>query len=175
MNEYITEAIVVEKEIAGENDKRVLLYTKDMGLVVARAKSASKITSKLSSHLEPLSLTRVRLVKKNSLQITDALKIGSINKTKESVSLLQFIRTFFSYDEPDAELWLLFKEKFEGNKDIRIEPVLKILGFDPLIANCNSCSSIGPQYFSALGNFLCNMCSRNINHKENLIDVTASI
>ncbi|MDO8574288.1 MAG: recombination protein O N-terminal domain-containing protein, partial [bacterium] len=79
MNEYyFNEAIVLDREPSGETDNRFSIYAKGFGKIVARGKSTRKITSKLSGHLEPGNLVKVRLIEKNGLQVVDALKSGKL-------------------------------------------------------------------------------------------------
>lgn len=59
---YATEGIVLKKLDIGEADVLYALYTKDFGKVVARAQGIRKNGAKLRGHLEPLSLSAVRLI-----------------------------------------------------------------------------------------------------------------
>ncbi len=112
MTDYNLKAIVLSKKESGSNDILFSLYTKELGRVNALAKGAKKITSKLAGHLEPLSLTHIRLVEKKKPHIADALLVDNFKNIrtnyqvfKEALTLLKFIEenTFeFQADEP---LW----------------------------------------------------------------------
>ena len=66
MQEHFTEALVLDKEILGELDYRVFLYTQQLGKIAAKVRSGRRITSKLAPHLEPLNFIQARLIEKNS-------------------------------------------------------------------------------------------------------------
>lgn len=59
---YATDAIVLKKLDIGEADALYALYTKDFGKVVAHAQGVRKNEAKLRGHLEPFSLSAVRLI-----------------------------------------------------------------------------------------------------------------
>lgn len=152
-SEYITRAVVLDKEPIGEQDLKVFLYTEKLGRVVAKAVSARKITSKLNSHLEPLNLVTVRLVEKNYFQITDALKIRSLSVN--NLKALNLIKEITADRQPDIELWSLF----EGflNED----QVLMTLGFDRRFAICQTCGDKGNLLFSVIDlDYFCDDCQR---------------
>ena len=103
MNEYyFNEAIVLDREPSGEIDNRFSIYAKGFGKIVARGKSTRKITSKLSGHLEPGNLVKVRLIEKNGLQVVDTLKVSSI---KCQVSDLYFLNKLLPEHDFDFALW----------------------------------------------------------------------
>jgi DNA repair protein RecO len=64
MHEYVTKAFILSTEPAGEANLRVTMFTQSSGKVVALARSARKPKAKLTAHLQPLSISRVRLRKK---------------------------------------------------------------------------------------------------------------
>jgi len=124
-SEYYTEALVLDKEPVGEADSRVFLYTRDLGRIAATAVSARKITSKLSSHLEPLNFVKVRMIHKNRFQIVDALKTESLPKNPNNVAIAHLIKDLTGDEQSDPQLWELLREKqFSG------EEILSALGFD---------------------------------------------
>lgn len=59
---YATDGIVLKKLDIGEADVLYALYTKDFGKVVARAQGIRKNEAKLRGHMEPFSLSAVRLI-----------------------------------------------------------------------------------------------------------------
>ena len=74
MQEYLSEAVVLDRLANGDLNGRVVFLTKRFGKLVGKARSIRKITSKLSGHLQPGNLVQVRMIEKNGLQIVDALK-----------------------------------------------------------------------------------------------------
>lgn len=152
-NEYFTQAIVLDKEPVGEADARVFLYTKILGRVTAQITSARKITSKLNSHLEPLNIVAVRLVKKNNFQVADALKLSSLPVDK--LEILHLIKEITPEVEADANLWKIIT--FPITSAITEDEVLQILGFDKKFAFCQNCGSKNNLSFSTAD--LCYFCS----------------
>jgi recombinational DNA repair protein (RecF pathway) len=175
MTEIVTEAIVLSKEPRREIDNRIFLFTESHGLLVANATSTRKPTSKLSAHLEPLNLVQVRIVKKNNFQITDALKIGSLPKTSEALSLLNFVKTFFSHEEPDRSVWNVLRDGSLGGQKISTRAILHLLGFDPESAECSACNKKNLLSFSVSGYFFCINCKSRRNSSEVFLDATLKI
>jgi recombinational DNA repair protein (RecF pathway) len=105
MQEYITDAIVLDKVDSGELDSRVFLYTKDFGKIVAKAKSLRKITSKLAGHLQPANLVAARIVEKNGVQLIDALTISRPEKRPEILKNLFLVKELAGEWQADPELW----------------------------------------------------------------------
>ena len=125
MEEYFTEALVLDKEPIGESDSLISLYTKELGKITARAISIRKITSKLSSHLEPLNFVDARLVHKNRFQVVDALKTGRLNS--KAIGTLHLIKDLSGEGEPDRDLWnLLKKGNFEGDEELEVGMQLRV-------------------------------------------------
>ena len=60
---YTTKAIILRREPYHENDARVAIYTRDFGKLVLVARGARKLSSKLASHLEPLNVCDIMVVK----------------------------------------------------------------------------------------------------------------
>lgn len=170
MTEYFTSALVLDTEDSAELDKTIYLYTKELGKVVAKAKSIRKITSKLAGHLQPLNFVRVRLVKKNGFQVTDALTISRVKFSQEALAVLQFIKEMTFELQPDKNLWFLIKKTFQDlrdNKKISYQPLLKALGFAPDFARCHVCASKFVAYFSKTEQvFLCRRCSSKVPKDE---------
>ena len=128
MQEYVTEAVVLDTVPSAELDVRVSLFTKKFGKLVARAKSVKKITSKLAGHLEPGNVVKIRLLGKKGFKLVDAPKEkeGSINPPD-----LYLLNQILHEAEPDHELW----ELLTGGA-FRWHEALRILGWDPAAADC---------------------------------------
>ncbi|MEK7185103.1 MAG: DNA repair protein RecO [Patescibacteria group bacterium] len=70
---YNTEAFVLSGMPVGESSRFIFLFTKDLGLVGARAQNARSVSSKLRHSLNDLSLSKVSLVRgKNAWRLTNA-------------------------------------------------------------------------------------------------------
>jgi len=170
MIEYLTNALVLDIEDASESDKVVYLFTKDLGKVKVKAKSARKITSKLSGHLQPLNFVKVRLVEKNGFQITDALVLDRVKASSVALAVLDFIKEMTYELQPDKNLWTLIKKTFQNlknNKKISYRPLIEALGFSPEFAGCDVCGSKKVVYFSKTEQvFLCEKCALKIDKNE---------
>ncbi|MBI2623458.1 MAG: recombination protein O N-terminal domain-containing protein [Candidatus Liptonbacteria bacterium] len=151
MQEYAGEAVVLRREPHGEQDSRVSLFTKRYGKLTAKAKSARKITSKLSPHLEPGLVTDIRLVEKNDMLVTDALK-------REKLALPP--STLFSLDRvlaeavPEEELWSMIR-----NGDFSWRAALGELGWDPREAACAVCAASPEAFHAGRQEFFCSSCA----------------
>jgi recombinational DNA repair protein (RecF pathway) len=155
MNEYVSEAIVLAKEPQGELDERVSVFTKNLGKFTAKVKSGRRIKSKLSPHLEPGNVIRIRMVEKGNLQVVDALKSARLSAPPHFFYLLSRV---LHEGEPEQELWRLLSE---GNYDWNI--ILAVLGWDPGRAACQRCNEIKPASFHiASQDFFCGSCDPNV-------------
>ena len=151
MQEYITDAIVLRRDPVGDSDLRISLLTKKFGKMVVRAKSARKITSKLSPHLLPAFLVKVRIIEKNGIQIVDAIKTG---KTAIDPGDLIALDKILQDSDLEPKLWPIISG---GN--IRWNDILTILGWDYRVAACHVCSGSPLVFFIPTQDFFCNNCS----------------
>ena len=152
MQEYVTEAIVLGKQPSRDCDSRYALFTRRFGKLTAKAKSARKITSKLAGHLEPGNVVRVRLIEKNGLQITDALKETRLWVSAEDCALLSDI---LPEGEPEPALWANCRAGIFVRRDI-----LRTLGWDPEYATCSVCGSLTLfSFYIPSQEFFCKNCS----------------
>jgi recombinational DNA repair protein (RecF pathway) len=153
MKEYVDEAVVLSREPHADADSRVTLFTRRYGKLTARAKSARKITSKLSAHLEPGQRIGVRLVEKNGLQIVDALKKSRVGISPHTLGVLAGL---LAEGEPDAPLWELLTQGQFSWAD-----VLGVLGWDPRGALCARCENGALSHFALRRQeFFCVSCIR---------------
>jgi recombinational DNA repair protein (RecF pathway) len=138
VQEYATDAIVLDKIPLNEFDQRVILYTHVLGRITAKIRSGRKITSKLSGHLEPMNIVSVRLIKKMQFQIADALKNDRITISPSALRLIQYMTV---HGEPDEDLW-------EGlTRGETVKKLLARLGFDATHAECYICNQAHPTHF----------------------------
>lgn len=166
MKEYLTSAIVLNVRPHKEYDRRVELYTKDFGLLKAKVIGGRKILSKLSPHLDVGNLIKVRFVQKTQFTLVDALeenKFSSLKKDERKAvlffRLLFLIRSLVPEAVPDSPFWYFFLRSLrEGRIDFKT--FLKLLGYNPALAECDNCRSKNPAYFQVLlQTFLCGNCS----------------
>jgi DNA repair protein RecO len=162
MKECVTDALVLDIDDVGELDRLVYFYTPTLGKVVAKARSARKITSKLASHLQPLGFSKVRLVEKNGVQVVDALLLRRLAKSREAVEFCQFIKEMTFENQPDRKLWLLVRKSFDDIKNggFSYRPLIEALGFGPNFARCSICQNKNVSYFSIKEQvFFCKRCA----------------
>ena len=182
MNDYLVDAIVLDKENVGEMDSLVYLYTKDLGKVIAKVKSSRKITSKLGGHLEPLNLVKVRLVEKKRLpaggqgfQVVDALAIKKFLVgrsapaflTAKFLRVMKFVKETTFECQADFKLWLLIKKILSSpaaDEKIIYRSLLKVMGFNPKFAECANCRKKEVHVFLPEEQiFLCRKCGGKIS------------
>jgi DNA repair protein RecO len=163
MHEYLTEALVLDKTAANETDLTVDLYTKELGRIKAKVTSGQKIISKLSPHLEPLNFSLVRLTEKNGFVVADALTQNKIKISKQALKLLAAIRELVFFEEIDPKLWFWLKKSLSAKSLFFFGQFLKILGYDPKLAECHRCHSRWVKYFLVADQiFLCRRCGFKI-------------
>lgn len=159
MNEYVSEAIVLSKDPQGELDERVSVFTKNLGKLSAKVKSSRRIKSKLSPHLEPGNLIRIRMVEKGNLQVVDALKSARLSAPPHFFYLLSRV---LHEGEPEKELWRLLSE---GNYDWNV--ILAVLGWDPGQAVCEHCKKVSPASFHITSqSFFCGLCDPGVRGEK---------
>lgn len=172
-NEIVTEAVVLGSDSQVNGDRRIHLFTRELGRVTAKAKAGMKMTSKLSPHLDLLNLSEVRLKNHNSYLITDALTKNRFENLRKQPELMERALEIFSlinlitpFNLKDPELWYhlaesMKKSKFDGRE------LLKILGYDPRLATCSLCEEKKTLYFIPLEqSFVCGKCSAKIDDSK---------
>lgn len=158
MYEYLTDAVVLERYAAGDKDSTVSFFTKRFGKLIGRAQSARKITSKLSGHLEPGIVLKVRLLEKRGLRVVDALKYA---RTTIALQDLRFLNRLLGDGEPDQRIWRMFlKGKLEW------KPLLALLGWDAAYARCASCGGVPEAFDVRAQEFFCTWCSSSLKQGE---------
>lgn len=155
MSEYFTRGIVLGRETKGESDDSFTLYTKDLGKVRATAKSTKRIVSKLSGHLQVGAVCDLRLTKKNSIQLIEAMSLKS-SLSADLHRFLGFVDQMTPYESPDHHLWhaieyVIEKDIFISGEDAIKSKVyrrlLDIMGFGPRLARCSDCGTSKIAYF----------------------------
>lgn len=162
MELYFPEAIVLNREDSNEVDSRFSIYAKGYGKFFAKAKSARKILSKLSGHLEPGSLVKIRLVGNGGLQVVDALKFGKVAVGAPDLHLLNRL---LPEQDFDFGIWEMLVGSPSASSGLKFSwpKALKILGWDPEHAGCQLCG--GKPVFFVLKNqgFVCDRCVLKVN------------
>ena len=61
MRNFQTEGLILKSRNLGENDKIVIILTKDFGKIEARARGSRKLLSQFTGHLEAISICDVAI------------------------------------------------------------------------------------------------------------------
>ncbi|MDP3894270.1 DNA repair protein RecO [Nocardioides sp.] len=181
MQEYLSEAVVLDRLPNGDLNGRVVFLTKRFGKLVGRARSIRKITSKLSGHLQPGNLVQLRMIEKNGLQVVDALKKSRLRslsyggqarnslsssyggQARNSLSLaeLRFLGELLAEAEPEFAIWeMLVTGRFSWNT------ALKMLGWDPDFASCAVCPGTADVFHPRTQEFFCKDCASKLRSDE---------
>ncbi len=172
MTEHSVRAIVLEKSPSGEADIACSLLVGGWGKITARVVSARKITSKLSAHLEPGSIVRIRLVRRtpdSRFRLVEAL---AEKRTGDPgiISFLNFIGLMLPIEGGDDGLFSLAEKLINDGGKLPLgtyRRALKAMGYDPSRASCSGCGSEKIAYFNHKDIiFLCGECRKNIGHRE---------
>jgi DNA repair protein RecO (recombination protein O) len=59
---YRTKAIILDRQLCGEADSRLIAYSWDKGKLELTARGAAKLSSKLAGHLEPFNLVEMMVI-----------------------------------------------------------------------------------------------------------------
>jgi recombinational DNA repair protein (RecF pathway) len=144
MREYVTEAVVLGREVHREHDWLVDLLTHDLGFVSARVTGGARVTSKLSPHLDPASMVLVRLVWSGRFVVADAAVMHRDFRARADVALwaralesLAVVRALAPRREPETLLWTSIYEVLEGTRGADV--ILESLGYHPGSASCARC------------------------------------
>jgi recombinational DNA repair protein (RecF pathway) len=133
-----TEAIVIRSESSGEANKRVWLFTKEFGLVIAMVQGVRKPTAKLQSHISDYSVIHADLLKgKSTWRLVSARVIAVPLKGRERqplarayVRTIAFLERFLigegAHDELFAHLETVGMLVQQDNYDPRIVDALSL-------------------------------------------------
>ncbi len=165
MKESVTEALVLGVTPSGETDSLVSLYTKEFGRIEARAIGGKKALSKFAPHLDVMNHVLVRLVKKNTTPITDALLENrflilrnDINTYGKAFVILRILKNCTPLEAQDFELWHLLIRSFSASKP-KLEEIMRALGYTMTHAKCDVCKSEKIAFFETQSQvFLCESC-----------------
>ncbi len=165
MVEYLTQAIVLNSRPQRENDRIVDIYTKNFGRLNVRVIGGRRILSKLAPHLDTFNMVTVRLVEKNQITVTDVMTDERFGKERQdpifypsALKIISLVRSLTPLAAPDARLWYhLAKNLKTGGGDIAT--LLKIFGYDPMQASCDSCGNSPVKFFRIKDqSFFCGNC-----------------
>jgi DNA repair protein RecO (recombination protein O) len=169
MDDYLTEAFILKKEISEEKDSIYHFFTKDFGRLNLLAKGTRDILAKLAGHLEIPALIEINFslgyrprlitalekepyleIKKNEKALSAAFQIGEL------------VDEFTILNQKDLELFdLLFDIFYFIENNFQKSPkildfswlyfeaqFLKLLGYKPFLDGCVECGNRDTHYFS---------------------------
>ncbi len=108
---YNTEAFVMSSRSSGEADRTFMLFTKDFGVIMAKATGIRKIESRLRFFVQDFKYIDASLVKgKNYWRLISARPIHALNSRKSlntpsRIRSLQLVQKLAPTEEPLAELF----------------------------------------------------------------------
>lgn len=172
MRELVTEAVVLGTRPHKENDRLIDFLTKDSGRVEALAVSGRKIASKLAPHCVFGSFVLARLVLKNRITIVDLLTVASLPEDlafrSRAVLILKVIKALIPFGARDPRVWAEVSAIFRG-KNSNLSFLLRLLGYDPLFAECGICGKGVPDFFGLSDHeFLCRGCAARFPKRETI-------
>jgi DNA repair protein RecO (recombination protein O) len=189
MNEtYNINAIILSRQPFKEFDDRVVVYSPEIGLKELVVRGTKKVLSKLSGHIEPLSLSSLMVVRGKQYDYAGTVVsldcFQNLKKDFQKVMLAgrvsKIFNDFMKQDYPDQDLYDLLKE-FLVRLDSEIlvdEKLLKSafvfkffqeMGQLPDFANCALChksfSATGNSFVGQIGSVVCADCA----HKKGFV------
>jgi len=168
MIEHATWGVILDRTRDDELDTEYSIFTWDLGKVRAKAQSVRKITSKLAGHLEPGSLSRLRLVQKSAdgnFKVVESL-IDERSSDPAVIRSLLFADKMTPLLQHDLHLFAFLKDLVsgagQGGEAGYYRRILTILGYDPDNATCFVCGKSEIAYFVPQDIiFLCHQCLQN--------------
>ena len=130
-----TDGIVCSKRVVGEANLRVAILTRELGLVVASARSARAEASKLRYGLEPLNAARFCLIRgKNEWRVAEAHAVRPLRSLRAG-RVAQLVLRLVHGEEKNTQLFnavaggldLLADAEGEGADAVETVLVLRIL------------------------------------------------
>jgi len=162
MHEYVTRAVVLDKETRNDADARYSFFTERFGKVLAKATSSRKIVSKLAGHLEPGTAASVRIIEQRGTKVVDALAFGRVSIPIAELSALGRLLAEW---EPEEILWQELAREPAG--EFSWTNALAVLGWDPRGAACTVCGRAGAGHFLIpRQEFFCAACASRFRRSD---------
>ena len=186
---FPTKAIILNRRDWREADRLVSVYTPDYGRLNLLARGARKAGSKLAPHLEPISLSRLLVVRGRKMNYVGAAMMdeaflnikNDLNKLYFAGKALSLFTRLVKEDEADPELfawlekWLFNLEAAGGQEPLEKQDgrfrlalftwrLLAIFGYAPRLDKCVVCGrslQAGKNQFDlSKGGLVCGDCVR---------------
>ncbi len=180
-----TEAIVLRTFPIGNQDKMVIFFTRNKGLLKGIAKGAKKFGNRFGSGLEPMSYVRTFYYEKENKELItisscDLLEsFFDLQSRLETVYALNYFSELIENSRPaPCEEDILFRlllavlRRFQAGDDTAFLAayfevwMLRINGFLPGFHKCRKCGCPGPQWLSpAKDGAYCGKCAPSKKEK----------
>lgn len=180
MNEYKVRGIVLKELPIGENDKRITLFTKEMGKVNAFAKGARKQKSKLLSGSQMFAYSDIILSQSGAYTLIKQIELieffydirTDIEKLACSMYIMELLEYVSVEQEAHEELLLLslktLKHIEKGYMPLKLiiniyeMKLLCLCGFTPEVNRCSICHQEATYYYfsTEAGGLVCQQCNR---------------
>jgi DNA repair protein RecO (recombination protein O) len=192
---YLIKGIVLKRESFRENDHRVIVYSFEKGRLELVTRGSKKITSKLSGHIEPITLGEFMIVKGKLFNYIGAARsencYPNIKNEIEKVEVVGLAFNFFlkliKEGQADAENYNLLQDFLEILNNINFRKqfalflsnifvfkTIVLFGYQPELYNCVVCKKkieANNNYFDfSKGGLVCKDCAKNkLTHKDSLL------
>ncbi|MDD5099095.1 MAG: recombination protein O N-terminal domain-containing protein [Candidatus Colwellbacteria bacterium] len=165
MIEHDTWGVILDRTREDELDTEYSIFTWDLGKVRAKAISVRKPAARLAGHLEPGTLSRLRLVQRvtdGNFRIAESL-MEEKTKDPRAIRAMIFADQMTALLQADISLFGFLKDlatgSFTGSEALSYRKILSIIGLDPSEAVCANCGSKEIAYFLPQDiMFLCHKC-----------------
>lgn len=181
MSTFHTIGIVLSVKNSSENDRRAHVYTREHGKLELFAKSARRIESKLSPHLEPLTLADCYVVRGRIDHLAGIERVDRFSSLRESLGKLtavawaaELIDTLTKPDHTDSRVfnllhrWITHVERTDNiSERSRLAfcfALFNLLGYSPECGHCVKCkiTESDDWLFNARdGGIICGDCRHN--------------
>jgi len=123
---YTTKGIILSARPIKESDRLYSILTRDFGLIRAHAIGVRKSASKLRGALEPVSLSRISLVRgKEFWRLTSAEVLRKLKKSKPLTLLEQLV----TGEATHLELFDAVEKHLDSNETVLVSQILFHLGY----------------------------------------------
>jgi recombinational DNA repair protein (RecF pathway) len=174
MPEYVTRAVVLGVGERNGRDRRVDLFTEELGRLEARIVGGRRMTSKLGPHFGLGNRVLVRLVHKHQFTVTGVVGDAVLSCREEDVvsfctrflGVLYLLRALQAPLVPDEDVWNALLASVDRH-EVDYRSFLRMLGYDVQFALCGMCGRSDVRSFFAHDQmFLCMQCAAGFPERE---------
>jgi len=159
---FCVKAIVLKRQPFKENDNKITVYSLEKGKMELAVRGSKKISSKLSGHIEPMSLVNIMVVRGKQFNYAGssvsedcyAVIKSDLQRLQIAGRAVKIFDTIVKLDQEDRDLFYLLQEFLEilNQKDLGdfdynlflsffIFKFLALLGHGPELYSCVECKS----------------------------------